>query len=158
VSNHASPSPATLKNSCASANNIGLINGTVELATEVRCDDHTQQDLIGMLIEPTYCGLWITWKGLQCEAAIGLVHPEHTTLHTVTIHEDCVVVEVLFVCDIFADEPVEYPPNDEVMTLRQDKGQRLQWRRCQIHIKEAPTQKSPSQATVQIPCSSQSKG
>jgi hypothetical protein len=70
-----------------------------------------------MLIEPTYCGLWITWKGLQCEAAIGLVHPEHTTLHTVTIHEDCVVVEVLFVCDIFADEPVEYPPNDEVMTL-----------------------------------------
>jgi hypothetical protein len=62
VSNHASPSPATLKSSCASANNIGLIDGTAELTMEVRCDDRTQQDLIGMLTEPTYCGLWITWK------------------------------------------------------------------------------------------------
>jgi hypothetical protein len=85
---------------------------------DVRYDDHTQQDLIGMLTEPTYCGLWITWNGLQCEAAIGLVHPEQTILNTVSIHEDCVVVEVRFVCDIYANELVEYPPNDEVMTLR----------------------------------------
>jgi hypothetical protein len=84
---------------------------------EVHCDDLTQQDLISMLTEPTYCGLLITWNGLQCEAAIGLVHPEQTMLHTVLIHEDCVVVEVRYIYDIYADELVEYPPNDEVMTL-----------------------------------------
>jgi hypothetical protein len=122
VSNHASPSLATLKSSCASAYNVGLIDGTAELATEVRCDDRTHEDLISMLIEPTHCGLWITWRVLQCEAAIGLVHPEETMLQTVPIHEDCVVVEVLTVYTIFADELVEYPPNDEVMKLGQAEG------------------------------------
>jgi hypothetical protein len=97
MSNRASPSPATLKSSCASADNVGLIDGTAELATEVRCDDRTHEDIIGMLTEPTHCGLWITLRGLQCEAAIGLVHPEETTLQIVMIHEDCVVVEVLTV-------------------------------------------------------------
>jgi hypothetical protein len=80
MSNSASPSPATLKSSCASADNVGLIDGTAELATEVRCDYRTHEDLIGMLTEPTQCGLWITLRGLQCEAALGLVHPEDTTL------------------------------------------------------------------------------
>jgi hypothetical protein len=83
--NHASPSPATLKSSCASAG-VGLIDGTAELATEVRCDDHTHEGLIGMLTEPTHCGIWITWRGLQCEAAIGFVHPEETMLQKVLIH------------------------------------------------------------------------
>jgi hypothetical protein len=78
-----------------------------------------------MLTEPTHCGLWITWRGLQCEAAIGLVHPEDTTLQTVLIHEDRVVVEVLNVYTIFVDELLEYPNNDEVMKLGQDEGQRL---------------------------------
>jgi hypothetical protein len=95
VSNRASPSPATLKSSCVSGDNVGLIEGTAELATEVRCDDHTHEGLIGTLTEPTHCGLWITWRGLQCEAVIGLIHPEQTMLQTVLIHEDCVVVEVL---------------------------------------------------------------
>jgi hypothetical protein len=124
MSNHAGPSPATLKSSCASAD-IGLIDGTAELATEVRCDDRTHEELIGMLTKPTYYGLWITWRGLQCEAALGLVHPEETTLQTVPIHEDCVVVEVITVYTIFVDELLEYPPNDEVMKLRQAQGQRL---------------------------------
>jgi hypothetical protein len=88
----------------------------------VRFDDRTQQDLIGMLTQPTYRGLWLMWQGLQCEAAIGLIHLEQTMLHTVLIHEDCGVVEVLFVYHIFADELMEYPHNDEVMTLRQAKG------------------------------------
>jgi hypothetical protein len=79
-----------------------------------------------------------------------------TTLQTVSIHEDCVVVEVLTVYTIFADELLEYPPNDEVMKLGQAQGQRLQWKRCRIDIKGAPTSKSRSQATVQIPCSSHS--
>jgi hypothetical protein len=48
-----------------------------------------------------------------------------STLHTVLIHEDCVLIEVLFVYNVFADELVEYPPNDEVMTLEQVEGQRL---------------------------------
>jgi hypothetical protein len=48
MSNHASPSPATLKSSCASAD-VGLIDGTIELATEVRYDNRTHKDLIGML-------------------------------------------------------------------------------------------------------------
>jgi hypothetical protein len=48
MSNRASPSPATLKSSCASAN-VGLIDGTVELAMEVRCDDRTHEDLVGMV-------------------------------------------------------------------------------------------------------------
>jgi hypothetical protein len=74
VSDRASPSPATLKSSCASADNVGLIDGTTYLATEVRCDNRTHEDLIGMLAEPTHYGLWIMWRGLQCEAAIGLVH------------------------------------------------------------------------------------
>jgi hypothetical protein len=34
MSNRASPSPATLKSSCASADNVGLIDGTAELGTE----------------------------------------------------------------------------------------------------------------------------
>jgi hypothetical protein len=89
VSNCESPTPATLKSRCASADNAGLIDVTAELATEVHCDDHTHEDLIGMLTEPIHCGLWITWRGLQCEAAISLVHPEETTLQTVPIHEDC---------------------------------------------------------------------
>jgi hypothetical protein len=118
---------------------VVLIDGTTELAMEVRCDDRTHEYLIGMLTEPTHCGLWITWRGLQCEAALGLVHPEETTLQTVPIHEDCVVVKVITVCTIFADELLEYPPNDEVMKLRQAQGQRLQWRRCRIDIKGAPT-------------------
>jgi hypothetical protein len=92
-------------------------------------------------------------EGLQCEAAIGLVHPEETTLQTVLIHEDCVVVEVLTVYTIFVDDLLEYPPNDEVMKLGQAEGQRLQWRRFRIDIIGAPTCKSHSQATVQIPCS-----
>jgi hypothetical protein len=50
-------------------------------------------------------------------AALGLVHPEETTLQTVPIHKDCVVVEVITVYTIFADELLEYPPNDEVMKL-----------------------------------------
>jgi hypothetical protein len=70
---------------------------------EVRCDDRTHEDLIGMLAEPTHCGLWITWRGLQSEAAIGLVRLEETTLQIVPIHEDCVMVEVLIVYTIFAD-------------------------------------------------------
>jgi hypothetical protein len=53
MSNRASPSPATLKSSCASAD-VGLIDGTAELASEVRCDDRTHEDLIGMLTEPTH--------------------------------------------------------------------------------------------------------
>jgi hypothetical protein len=85
MSNRASPSPTTLKSSCASID-VGLIDGTAELATEVRCGDRTHEDLIGMLTEPTHCVLWITWRGLQCEAALGLVHPEETTLQTVPIH------------------------------------------------------------------------
>jgi hypothetical protein len=125
MSNRASPSPATLKSSCASADNVSLIDGTAELATEVRCDDRTHEGLISMLTEPTYCGIWITWRGLQGEAAIGLVHPEETTLQTILIHEDCLVVEVLTVYTIFADELLEYPPNDEVMKLGQAEGQRL---------------------------------
>jgi hypothetical protein len=148
VSNRASPSPSTLTSSYAPVDNIGLIDGTAELTMEVRYDDHTQQDLIGMLTEPTYCGLWITWNGLQCEAASGLIHPEQTTY----------IPDFLFVYDIFANELVEYPPNDEMMTLRQAKGQRLQWTRCWIHIMGPPAYKSPSQATIQIPCSSQSTG
>jgi hypothetical protein len=79
-----------------------------------------------MLTEPTHCGLWITWRALQSETALGLVHPEETTLQTVSIHEDCVVVDVITVYTIFADELLEYPPNDEVMKLRQAQGQRLQ--------------------------------
>jgi hypothetical protein len=133
MSNRASPSPATLKSSCASAD-VGSIDGTAELATEVRCDDRTHEDVIGILTEPTHYGLWITWRGLQCEAALGLVHPEETTLQIVSIHEDCVVVEVLTVYTIFVDELLEYPPNDEVMKLGQAQGQRLQWRRCRIDI------------------------
>jgi hypothetical protein len=134
MSNRASPSPTTLKSSCASAD-VGLINVTAELAMEVRCDDRTHEDLICMLTEPTHCGLWITWRGIQCEAALGLVHPEETTLQTVPIHEDCVVGEVITVYTIFADELLEYPPNDEVMKLGQAQGQRLQCRRCRIDIK-----------------------
>jgi hypothetical protein len=63
------------------------------------------------------------WRGLQCEATLGLVPPE-TALQTVPIHEDCVVVEVLTVYTIIADELLEYPPNDEVMKLGQVEGQR----------------------------------
>jgi hypothetical protein len=63
MSNRASPSPATLKSSCAFAY-VGLIDGTTELVTEVRCDDRKHEDLIGMLTEPTHCSLWITWRGL----------------------------------------------------------------------------------------------
>jgi hypothetical protein len=69
-------------------------------------------------------------------------------LQTVPIHEDCVVVEVLTVYTIFADELLEYPPNDEVMKLGEAEGQRLQWRRCRIDIKGAPTCKSGSQTMV----------
>jgi hypothetical protein len=156
MSNRGSPSPATLKSSCASADNVGLIDNTAELATEVRCDDRTHEDLIGMLTEPTHCDLWITWRGLQCEVALGLVHPEDTTLQTVPIHKDCVVVKVLSVYTIFADELLEYPTDDEVMKLGQAQGQRLQGRRCRIDIKGAPTCKSRSQATVQIPSNSHS--
>jgi hypothetical protein len=155
MSNRTSPSPATLKSSCASAD-VGLVDGTAELATEVRCDDRTHEDLIGMLTEPSHCGLWITWRGLQCEAALRLVHPEETTLQTVPIHEDCVVVEVITVYTIFTDELLEYPPNDMVMKLGQAQGQRLQWRSCRIVIKGAPTCISRSQAIVRIPCSSHS--
>jgi hypothetical protein len=72
MSNRASPSPTTLESSCASTD-VGLIDGTAELATEEHCDDRTHEDLIGMLTEPTHCGLWITWRRLQCEAALGLV-------------------------------------------------------------------------------------
>jgi hypothetical protein len=77
-------------------------------------------------------------------------------LQTVPIHEDCVVVQVITVYTIFAYELLEHPPNDEVMQLRQAQGQRLQWRRCRIDIKGAPTCKSRSQDMVQIPCSSHS--
>jgi hypothetical protein len=55
--------------------------------------------------------------GVECNAAIGVIHQEHTTLQTVPIHDDCVVVEVLHVYSVFVDEALEYPPNDEVMTL-----------------------------------------
>jgi hypothetical protein len=75
-----------------------------------------------MLTEPTHYGQWITWRGIQCEAALGLVHPKETTLQTVSIHEDCVVVEVITVYTISADELLEYPPNDKVMKLEQAQG------------------------------------
>jgi hypothetical protein len=122
VSNRASPSPATLKSSCASADNVGLIDGTAELATEVRCDNHAHKYLIGILTKPTHCALWIMCRGLQCEAAICLVHLEETMLQIVLIHEDFVVVEVLTAYTIFGDELFEYPPNDEVMKLGQAEG------------------------------------
>jgi hypothetical protein len=57
--------------------------------------------------------------GVECEAAIGVVRPEQTTLRTVLIHEDCVVVEELHVYGGFMDHALEYPPNDEVTTLGQ---------------------------------------
>jgi hypothetical protein len=121
MSNHTSLSPATLKSSCVSID-VGLIDGTTELATEVRYDNRTHEDLIGMLTEPTHCGLWITWRGLQSQASLGLVHPKETTLQTVSNHEDYVVVEVMTVYTIFADELLEYHPNHEVMKLKQAQG------------------------------------
>jgi hypothetical protein len=48
MSNRVSRSRLTLKSSCASAY-VGLIDGTAELATKVRCDDRTHEDLISML-------------------------------------------------------------------------------------------------------------
>jgi hypothetical protein len=42
--------------------------------------------------------------GFNVRVALGLVHPEETTLQTVPVHEDCVVVEVITVYTIFADE------------------------------------------------------
>jgi hypothetical protein len=58
------------------------------------------------------------WNGLQCEAAIGLVHPEQTTLHTVPIHDDYVVVEEHFVYDIYPgrgdDTPTSQRTKDTV--------------------------------------------
>jgi hypothetical protein len=104
------------------------------------------------------CSLYILSLRMNCWNTLCtcLVHPEETTLQTVLIHEDCVVVEVITVYIIFADELLEYPPNDEVMKLGQAEAQRLQWRRCRIDIKGAPTCKSRSQATIQIPCSSHS--
>jgi hypothetical protein len=45
-------------------------------------------------------------EGLQCEAAIGLVHLEETTLQTVPIHEDCVVVEVLTIHNVAVNSRV----------------------------------------------------
>jgi hypothetical protein len=63
---------------------------------------------------------------------------------------------VITVYTIFADELLEYPPNDEVMKLEQAQGQRLQWRTCRIDIKGAPIFISRSQAIVQILCSSHS--
>jgi hypothetical protein len=62
------------------------------------------------------------WRGLQCEAALDVVHLEETTLQTVPIHKDYVVVEVITLYTIFADELLEYPPNDEVMKLGQAQG------------------------------------
>jgi hypothetical protein len=59
---------------------------------------------------------------VECEAVISVVHPEQTMLHTVLIHEDCVVVEVLHVYGVFMDHVLEYPPNDEVTTLGQAIG------------------------------------
>jgi DNA-directed RNA polymerase subunit N (RpoN/RPB10) len=56
MSYRANPSPAALKSSYASAD-VGLTDGTTELATEVRCDDRTHEGLIGMLTEPTHCDL-----------------------------------------------------------------------------------------------------
>jgi hypothetical protein len=99
-----------------------LIDGTAELATEVHRDDRTHEDLIGMMTEPTHCGLWIAWRDLQCKAALGLVHPEENTLQTVPIHEGCLVVEVITVYTIFAEEVLECPPSDEVMKLIQAQG------------------------------------
>jgi hypothetical protein len=69
-------------------------------------------------------------RGLQCEVALGLVHPEETTLQTVPIHalqtvpihEDWVVVEVITVYSIFADELLEYPLNEEVMKIGEAQG------------------------------------
>jgi hypothetical protein len=43
-------------------------------------------------------------------------------LQTVPIHEDRVVVEVITVYIIFADEMLEYPSNGEVMKLGQAQG------------------------------------
>jgi hypothetical protein len=63
--------------------------------------------------------------GFNVRLHLVLFHPEETTLQTVPIHEDCVVVEVIAVYTIFADELFEYPPNDEVMKLGQAQGQRL---------------------------------
>jgi hypothetical protein len=40
MSNRASPSPATLKRSCAFAD-VGVVDGIAKLVTEVRCDDRT---------------------------------------------------------------------------------------------------------------------
>jgi hypothetical protein len=57
TSNRASPSPATLKSNCVSADNVGLIDSTAELETEVRSNDRTHEDLIGMLTEHTHCVL-----------------------------------------------------------------------------------------------------
>jgi predicted metal-dependent RNase len=67
---------------------------------------------------------------------------QRSRLETVPIHEDYVVVEVLSVYTIFTNELLEYHLNDKVMKLGQAEGQRLQWRRCQIDIKGAPTCKS----------------
>jgi hypothetical protein len=127
VSNCTSPSPAGLKSSCASADNVGLINDTTELLTEVLHIAYpTQEDLIGMLTEPTYCGLWIIFHSVECEVAIGVVQPEQTTLHTIPSHENCVVVEVLHVYFVFRDHVLEHPPNDEVTTLEQAGHQKIQ--------------------------------
>jgi hypothetical protein len=101
-----------------------------------------------MLTEPAHCGLCIMWRGRECEATIGVVHLEQTMLQIVLIHDDCVVVKVLHVYTVFADELLEYPPNEKVTTLGQVVGHRLQWKRCRIHIKGAPTYKSRSHATI----------
>jgi uncharacterized protein YqfB (UPF0267 family) len=52
----------------------------------------------------------------------GGFNPEETTLQTVSNHEDYVVVEVMTVHTIFADELLEYHPNHEVMKLGQAQG------------------------------------
>jgi hypothetical protein len=65
MSNRASPSPATLKSSCASADNVGLIDGTAELATKVRYDGRTHEGVLWLK-----CSLYILSLRMNCWNAL----------------------------------------------------------------------------------------
>ncbi|CAN6201614.1 unnamed protein product [Urochloa humidicola] len=141
-----SPAPVGRKSSCASTSELQVVDGPSPVKgnedenPEIMIgwsDDGTHGE-ISLLTEPTPCAILhnVYRGGDYIPVASGQVYPKQTELHTVLVDVDNAVVKVERVLhNDFEDIKLSFPPNDEILTLKEAVLQRIEWSRRLIIVR-----------------------
>ncbi|TVU39753.1 hypothetical protein EJB05_13192, partial [Eragrostis curvula] len=111
---------------------------------------------IGDIFEnPAKCKLLYNASGRVLEVAKGRAFPELHVLRDCPIHQGYAVVALDHVYDDSAHFTLEFPPDDQTVTLGDARYGRVQWRRAHIVVADASTpDSSPSPHSQHVAASS----